>query len=313
MRSRWRIYFLVYDFSSYHHNSFRDRISKLEACRKGWSRSILFDRTKILSVEQACYRPNTPCFDVSSIFFACSKQDAVHSGRLSQDLCVLCSYDSQAWRILSVFCSNFVLLVSILNSCSVMWLHIRCDKCTRRNRSELKQCPVMRDQWDCVLNDLEELGDKEFLVLMDRYKIEIFSCFLRILPLCSSTFHQTNVEIAQNGSDDNLLISRIQSLHHLLEVNYHDEEEWSVASTLENRWRNNLVVQYRSKFFPQWVQFLWMSWQKYVFVVLLWPLIGSQKQVHSISTHNLRTASLRFPARCRRALCCSNPWEILTH
>ena len=46
------------------------------------------------------------------------------------------------------------------------------------------------------------------------------------------------------------LISRIQSLHHLLEVDYHDEEEWSVSSTLDNRWKNNLVVQYRSKFFP---------------------------------------------------------------
>ena len=28
----------------------------------------------------------------------------------------------------------------------------------------------MKDQWDCVLNDLEKLGDKELLVLMDQYK-----------------------------------------------------------------------------------------------------------------------------------------------
>ena len=73
----------------------------------------------------------------------------------------------------------------------------------------------MKDQWDCVLNDLEEeLGDKEFLV----------SCFLRLLSLYSSTFHQTDVEIAQNGSEENPLISRIQSLHLLLAVIYHDEE-----------------------------------------------------------------------------------------
>ena len=70
----------------------------------------------------------------------------------------------------------------------------------------------MKDQRGCVLNDLEELGDKEFLVLMDRYNIEICSCFLRLLPLYSSTFHQTNVEIAQNGSEDNVFIIRIQSL-----------------------------------------------------------------------------------------------------
>ena len=83
----------------------------------------------------------------------------------------------------------------------------------------------MKDQWDCVLNDLEELGDKEFLVLTSQYNVEIFSCSLRLLLLCSSTFHQINVEIAKNGSEDDLLISRIQSLHHLLEVDYHDEEE----------------------------------------------------------------------------------------
>ena len=99
---------------------------------------------------------------------------------------------------------KFVLPVSILNSWwSVSWLHIRCEKCTRRNCSEFTHCPVMKDQWNSVLNDLEELGDKEFLVLMDQYNIKIFSCFLRLSPLYTSTFHHTNVEIAQNRSEDN--------------------------------------------------------------------------------------------------------------
>ena len=53
---------------------------------------------------------------------------------------------------------------------------------------------------------------------MDQYNIEIFSCFLRLLPVCSSTFHQTNVGFCHGGSEDNLSISRIQSLHHLLKV-----------------------------------------------------------------------------------------------
>ena len=44
-----------------------------------------------------------------------------------------------------------------------------------------------------------------------------------------------NVEIAQNRSEDNLLISRIQSLHLLLEVDDHDEEEYSVVLTLGKR------------------------------------------------------------------------------
>ena len=90
----------------------------------------------------------------------------------------------------------------------------------------------MKDQWDCVRNDLEALGDKEFLVLMDHSNFEIFSCCLRLLPFYSSTFHQTNVESAQIHSEDNLLISRIQSLHLLLEVDDHDEEEYSVVLTL---------------------------------------------------------------------------------
>ena len=63
---------------------------------------------------------------------------------------------------------------------------------------------------------------------MDQYNIEIFSCFLRLLPLYSSIFHQTNVEIVLHRSKDNPLISRIQSLHLLLEVDDHDEEEYSI-------------------------------------------------------------------------------------
>ena len=72
---------------------------------------------------------------------------------------------------------------------------------------------------------------KEFLVLMDQCNIEIYSCFLRLLPLYSSTFHQTNVESAQIRSEDNFLISRIQSLHLLPEVDDHDEEVLSCFGT----------------------------------------------------------------------------------
>ena len=70
---------------------------------------------------------------------------------------------------------------------------------------------------------------------MDQCNVEIFSCFLRLLRLYSSTFHQTNVENAQNGSEDNLLISRIRSHHLLLEVSVHAEEEYSVVLTLGKR------------------------------------------------------------------------------
>ena len=55
----------------------------------------------------------------------------------------------------------------------------------------------MKDQQDCVLNDLEELGGTE-LFLKNQYNTEIFSCVLLLLLLCcSSTLNQTNVETTQ--------------------------------------------------------------------------------------------------------------------
>ena len=112
----------------------------------------------------------------------------------------------------------------------------------------------MKDQRDCVLNGLEELGDKEFLVLMDQYNIEIFSCCLRLLPLYSSTFHQTNVEIVQDRSEEIPLFSRIQSLHLLFEVDHHDEEEYSVVLTLGKRYAYKFLALHQSKIFHRSVQ-----------------------------------------------------------
>ena len=85
---------------------------------------------------------------------------------------------------------------------------------------------------------------------MDQYNTGIFSCCLRLLPLCSSTFHQTNVENAQDRSEDNPIFSRIQWHHLLLELIDHDEEEYSVVLTLRNRQENNLLAQHQSTFFP---------------------------------------------------------------
>ena len=59
------------------------------------------------SFEHVWCRLHKPCSDVSSTLSACTVQDAVLSGRLSQDLCVLYPYDSKAERIPSVFCSKF--------------------------------------------------------------------------------------------------------------------------------------------------------------------------------------------------------------
>ena len=114
----------------------------------------------------------------------------------------------------------------------------------------------MKDQWDCVVNDFEELGGKEFLVLTDQHSIEIFSCCLRLLPPCSSTYHQTNIESAQICSEDHLSVSRIRSLHLLLEVILRAEEECLVFLPLGTLDRIQLLVQYQSIFFHEYVQFL---------------------------------------------------------
>ena len=229
--------------------------NRLGVFREGWWRSIASDRTLIPSLEQVWCRPNTQCFDVSSMLYAGIVHDAVLPSRLCQDpygLSIGSTSRKNTVCLLLKFCPPGI-NPELMMECKLIthptW-YMYWKSC-----SELPHCPVVRDQWDCVLNDLEELGDKECRVLKNQYNTEIFPWYLSLLPLYSSTFHQTNVGNAQNGSEDDLLISRIQSLHHLLEVDYHDEEDGSVSSTLDNRWKNNLVVQYRSKFCPNGYSF----------------------------------------------------------
>ena len=187
------MYFLVHVFSRSQHDVYRETVSGECIVKDDGVRSCLIELQSFLWASFMSTQ-----YTVFWCFFTLSantKQDAVHPSQSHPDLCVPCSLDPQTWRIPSVFCSKFVLLVAILNSWSINWLLIQCGKCTRTNRSELIHHRVMKDQWDCVLNDLEELGDKEFLLLMEQYNNEIFSCFLRLLSLYSSTFHQTNVEL----------------------------------------------------------------------------------------------------------------------
>ena len=126
----------------------------------------------------------------------------------------------------------------------------------------------------------------------------IFSCFLLLLPCFSSTCRQTNDDNTRNVSEDRLLFFRIQSLHRFLEVDFHDEEDELISSTLHDRRLNILLAT-----------------SVLVFVVLLWPLIGMQNHSHSILTHTC--------SNCTSGISCSllfkfvtnlfEPWEILTH
>ena len=122
------------------------------------------------------------------------------------------------------------------------------------------------------------------------------------LPCSSSTCRQTNEDSTGNVSDDSLKLSRIEPLHHLLDVlDFHVEEDEPISSIFHNRRANIPLVQHRSKFFSQWELFLENSRPVLFFVVLLWLLIGMQNLSHPISTHILRAELLKVPARC-----CSN-------
>ena len=70
--------------------------NKLGVFREEWWRSIVSDRTSILSSKQDWCRHTIPCFDVSSMPYTCVVQDAVPPSRSCQDPCVLYPYDPQA-------------------------------------------------------------------------------------------------------------------------------------------------------------------------------------------------------------------------
>ena len=135
-RSRWRIYFLVYDFSSFHPNNFRNTISwecfkkndSVQSCR---IEPQSFRNSKI-DVDPIHYvLMSLPCFMHVLRMTRCIQVDRikilmvfVHKIHKKKEYC------------LSV-ASNVDLLVSILNWWwNANWLHIRHDKCTWRKRPE---------------------------------------------------------------------------------------------------------------------------------------------------------------------------------
>ena len=133
---------LLNDFSSFHTNNFRNTTSWKCFLKDNCIRSSLIE-CQILTESQDRCRPNIPRPDVFSMLDACIVHNAVHSNRSYQAPCDSCPWDPLAVRTLSVCCSNFDLLASILNWWwNVKWLRIRHDKCTGRSCSESQHCPV---------------------------------------------------------------------------------------------------------------------------------------------------------------------------
>ena len=102
-----------------------------EVCRRGWLRSILFDRTSILSVEQAV------CDEIHSILMSLPCFPHVLCNQLDRvKMLVFFVQSIHKQKEYSVCCSTFVVLVSILDSWwSVNWLLFLHDKCTWRYRA----------------------------------------------------------------------------------------------------------------------------------------------------------------------------------
>ena len=85
-RPRWRICFLVYDFSSFHPNNFRNTIRWTCFVKNDRVRSSLIELQSFLQSSIDVDQKKKPCSDVSSMLYACIVHDTVHSNRSYQDL-----------------------------------------------------------------------------------------------------------------------------------------------------------------------------------------------------------------------------------
>ena len=147
--------------------------------------------------------------------------------------------------------------------------HIQSGKYVGRVHSELSHCLVMKDQWDYVLNVLEELGNRE-LFLKYQCSTDISFLLLLLLPSMPSNDHQTNtvfVEIIPK------IILNFPELNSSVVFSlYNVEEDWLLSSKSRTKREKNFLVQYQSTSFysSEWCSVI----QQFLsFVVLLLPLI----------------------------------------
>ena len=171
--------------------------------RRGWLRSILFDRTSILFRWASCI--SDPIHRILVPFpltFACTMQDVVWSNQALADL-----FGSYVRRIHG--CKDYRLFFpsrilpsrhrSWICDGSVNWLDIQYDKMCSKKLFGINtlSCSVCSINGIASWMILKSFGGKEFLVLTGQYSIEIFSCCFHFLPSCSSIHHQTNIDSAQ--------------------------------------------------------------------------------------------------------------------
>ena len=192
-RTRWFIYFFVYDFSSFHPNNFRDTISwecvvKMMTFDRVWwnFNSFFWEKFDIDPIHSVLIF--LPCFMHVPYKTRCSQIDRL---RILVFLIHRINGQKNTGCRLLKFCSSGI-NPELMMECK--WWHIQRDKCTWRNHPESRHCPVMKNQQDCVLNDLEELGDKK-ISLENQYNTEIFSCFLLLLSWTLPLFIRSMLRI----------------------------------------------------------------------------------------------------------------------
>ena len=91
------MYFLVYDFSRFHYNNFRDTTSWECIVTDDCIASYLIE-FESFTLTKLYIDPITPCLGVFSTYSACTMQDVVWSSQACTDLCVPCPIGFSAVR-----------------------------------------------------------------------------------------------------------------------------------------------------------------------------------------------------------------------
>ena len=147
--------------------------------------------------------------------------------------------------------------------------------------------------------------------------VQYWYMFLLPPPIAMVFFHLSPDQRWQtrNVLEDCLWFSRIQLLHHFLDVVFHDEEDELISSTLHNRRLNILLVQHQSKILSQ------------IGIVLVEELADSRLCgfAWAFDRHAKSFASNfnAYSSSWTSGISCSllfkfitnlfDPWEILTH
>ena len=161
----------------------------------------------------------------------------------------------------------------------------------------------MKDQLDCVLNVFEELGSNQLFLNHQCSAGILFSLVLLLSSMFSILLSDQCWDCGNwlrrfffDSPEMNCpiffsmhMLWMTKKIQHFFDTSY-SEKEYSLVQYLSNSFHSSEWFSVKSR-------------KVLFFVVLLWPFRGLQSHLHSILTHFLHTAFVRFPSRWR-----PNPW-----